>query len=296
VVKSEIPVTEEGCLKAEDFYDKYMGPFQRGGKTDADRCCYSQTQENCEGGRPFLVDRIPRLPELVVSGSLHPMRASRDGDPRLNAALAEAWAMDARVEYASVAAFARLTLQLMALGAPGELVAEAQRASLDEVRHAQYCLERARHYSGMQLEFGPLQIDHCLDATDLAALVECNVIEGCVSESFAAYGLRARARLAEDPRVAEALASIAEDEAQHALLAFRILDWALERDPARMQAVAARALAHCRPGRPARAALRTTRRWAAHGRVAPADARRLHARTFHDTVAPAVVQLLERAS
>ena len=36
-------------------------------------------------------------------------------------------------QHASIASFARVTLQLMALGAPASLLAETQRAAMDEV-------------------------------------------------------------------------------------------------------------------------------------------------------------------
>ena len=51
--------------------------------------------------------------------------------------LAECWAQDALAEHASIASFARFTLQLMAVGAPPQLLADTQRAAADEVRELQ---------------------------------------------------------------------------------------------------------------------------------------------------------------
>ena len=51
-------------------------------------------------------------------------------------ALASAWLADALLEHASIASFAQTTLKLLALGAPSDLIADSQRAALDEVEHA----------------------------------------------------------------------------------------------------------------------------------------------------------------
>ena len=48
----------------------------------------------------------------------------------LRAALAQGWLDDALLEHASVASFARATLELMALGAPPELLTEELRAEV----------------------------------------------------------------------------------------------------------------------------------------------------------------------
>lgn len=61
------------------------------------------------------------------------------GHARVADAVVKAWTTAARAEHASVASFARFTLQLLHLGAPADLVADAQQAGLDEVRHARLC-------------------------------------------------------------------------------------------------------------------------------------------------------------
>ena len=48
--------------------------------------------------------------------------------------LAAEWSRDALAEHASIASFARFSLQLMAVGAPSALLADAQRAASDEAR------------------------------------------------------------------------------------------------------------------------------------------------------------------
>ena len=80
----------------------------------------------------------PSLTELTARG------------PVISAQLAESWTRIALMEHASIAAFARFTLQLMSLGAPAALVERATAAMADEIKHAKACFAvagptRARH-------------------------------------------------------------------------------------------------------------------------------------------------------
>jgi len=71
------------------------------------------------------------------------------------AGLAERWRENGKTEHASVAAFARLTLDLMALGAPPTLVAAANQDSLDEIRHAELCFSLATALDGTRWSPAP---------------------------------------------------------------------------------------------------------------------------------------------
>ncbi|MFZ5897429.1 MAG: hypothetical protein ACOY0T_40625 [Myxococcota bacterium] len=71
----------------------------------------------------------------------------------LRNALSDEWARAACFEHASIASFNRFSLELLALGAPGDLVERANRAALDEVRHARLCFALASVYAGD--DFGP---------------------------------------------------------------------------------------------------------------------------------------------
>jgi hypothetical protein len=71
------------------------------------------------------------------SGSLPALASAPEVDGlsgEQRAELAAQWAADGAAEHASIASFARATLQLMALGAPAGLLADTQRAAADEVR------------------------------------------------------------------------------------------------------------------------------------------------------------------
>jgi hypothetical protein len=136
------------------------------------------------------------------------------------------WVRRALEEHASVAAFARHALELMALGAPLELLADVTRAQQDEVRHAQICLARAAT-DGVELELGPLDTDvpQRTTAFDVAMGV---ALEGCVNETLSANQLldEADAATGDDHAL---LASIAADEVRHAELSWRTLVWLMPR-------------------------------------------------------------------
>lgn len=194
--------------------------------------CLYRDPGGCGEGRPFLVNGQARV------------GAVRGSSPRARrSALADAWLEDARLEHASIAAFARLSLQLLSLGAPAELVEEAQLASLDELRHAEFCFAMASHHAGEELGPGPLAVRGALDDLSLAGLIESNLLEGCIGETLAAERLRCRAGLCVAPELSDALLRMAEDETRHAELAFRIFAWCREQAPQLTRAVVDKVLA-----------------------------------------------------
>jgi hypothetical protein len=145
------------------------------------------------------------------------------------AALAAAWTADALAEHASVASFARFSLSLLAAGAPADLVADAHRAALDEVRHAELCFALATAYAGEEIGPGRFPAGDRIEASgSLIALAVAAVREGCVGETIAAVLVAEQAARATDPAVRAALEQIASDEARHAELAWRTVAWAVE--------------------------------------------------------------------
>jgi len=211
--------TDEQRRAISELNGKQLEPGKPMPSEEAGMCCYHVIPD-CPGGRPFLVDgkvRVARLDESAL-----PERLARSG---ADDALTRGWLGDALTEHASVAAFARLSLQLLALGAPAELVRDAQLASLDELRHAEFCFERASHHAGRRLSPGPLPVQGALDDLSLAGLIESNLREGCIGETLAARRLERQAEHVHDPALRAALLAISEDETRHAELAFRILAW-----------------------------------------------------------------------
>jgi len=147
------------------------------------------------------------------------------------------------LEAASVVAFRDLRRDLARLGAPRRLLRSASRAARDEMRHARATRSLARKYGARGVE--PI-LGHAKPIT-LEELAAHNASEGCVREAFGALVARWQATFAEDREVRSAMARIAEEEAEHAALAFAIDAWAMQRlgkaARARVEAARARALA-----------------------------------------------------
>jgi hypothetical protein len=210
-------------------------------------------------GRPFLVDHAPRMAPLVPGGDWSTLGAS----PRLDhltfaerEALARHWSRLGQMEHASIAAFARFNLQLLALGAPPELVVACTGALADETAHTKLCFQLASAYAGCALGPGPLNIAGSLAVTSLEEVVDLVLVEGCIGETNAALEALEAADAASDPVVRAAYTQIAADEQRHAELAFRFVRWALQRDPALVQGrVRATLAADAMPSSPARSVI-----------------------------------------
>jgi hypothetical protein len=186
---------------------------------------------SCFIGRPFLVEGVARLAPIAARAdwlepAFHPQLT--DLAPSLRVQLAEQWTRIAMMEHASVAAFARFTLQLMSHGAPAWLIERATAALLDETKHAKACFSIASGYSGAPVGPGPLAVERSLDESSLRAVVLNTIREGCVGETVAAIEAHEAAQHAFDPTLRELLLVIAEDETRHAQLAYSFVQWALE--------------------------------------------------------------------
>lgn len=190
----------------------------------------------CSGGvpgRPFLIGAEARVAELCAGQdwcgpALTPPDAL-DACSRVRAA--QHWQAVALMEHASIAAFARFTLQLLGLGAPLELTLQSQAALRDETEHARRCFALAARYAGRHIGPGPLPMAGALSEESLASIVRLTFAEGCVGETCAALEAAEALEGATDAAVREALELIARDERRHAELAWHFVSWALEQDP-----------------------------------------------------------------
>lgn len=146
----------------------------------------------------------------------------------LRARAAADWAQVAQLEHASVASFARFTLQLLAVGAPPQLVEASLRAGLDEIAHARATFRLASRYAGAPVGPGPLPLHgNVLGDLSLAAIAAATVTEGCVNETIGALEAAEAAAGCEDAEVRDVLNRIAEEEARHGELAWAFVRWAL---------------------------------------------------------------------
>ncbi len=187
-------------------------------------CCYradviDHSEGNCVIGRPYFDAGV----ELRA-----PVRSSTSLAAHDHAARAAAWAQAGAGEHASVAAFARLTLQLLALGAPTDLLRGSQQAALDEIGHAERCWALAERFGAAPISAGPFPFPREVAVNvSLAELAAAAVREGCLAETLGAHVAAVAAELAPEPDVRAELQLIAGEEAAHAVLSFRIVAWAL---------------------------------------------------------------------
>lgn len=151
--------------------------------------------------------------------------------------LAQAWLDDALAEHASIAAFSKLSLQLMALGAPPHLLKQCHEAALDEIEHAKCCFRLASKYAGKPMGAGhfPDLLGLRIKRTTFENLAVESLVDGCLMEGWSAAVIAESAARTEDPGLQETLERIAKDENQHTKLAWDILIWALDQDPKRVQ-------------------------------------------------------------
>ena len=143
-------------------------------------------------------------------------------------ALARLWTEMARGEHASVPAFSRLSLSLVALGAPARLVEAAHRAALQEIEHARLAFSLASTYAGSPVGPGrliALYAARAVTATSVAALAVESLIDGCLLEGVAADVAQQALARARDERARAAFAVVARDEASHAALAWDVVLW-----------------------------------------------------------------------
>jgi len=201
-------------------------------------------------GRPMLADGAPVLAETASRADW--LGALRPDPTGLSEADREAvgayWLEAARMEHASVASFARLTLELVRFGAPPELLIGAQQAGLDEVEHARVCFALASGYLGLDVGPGPMGLDGAAElASSKKDFAEAVLREGCVGETLAVLDAAARLVETTDPAARAVLEAVVEDEGRHAALAWKTLAWLLEEDAA-LRGHLEEVLATLRPG------------------------------------------------
>lgn len=218
----------------------------------------------------------------------------------VRAELAAQWRENGRTEHASVAAFARLTLDLVALGAPPALVAAAQRDALDEIRHAELCFSLARAIDGKSEGPGPFpaaaraRTVSRVRSVALAELAVDSLVDGALHEGVSARIVARLARRAVDPTIRAILRDIARDEGRHSAHGWDVVRFCL----AEGGAPVAHALASAARMLPARmttelppdAAAGGWERWGIMGSALEAaeyqDARASVARRVSELVAP----------
>ena len=197
--------------------------------------------------------------QLRKNGRLMFAPVSSDGDVWLGEAqegeaapdrVAAVWRENGLTEHASVAAFARLSMELMALGAPPSLIQAAHEDALDEMRHTELCFSLARDLDGQAIGPSAFPSVSSLSASrgprtlSLAYLAVNSLIDGALNEGVSARVVAELAKEVEEPRVQAVLAAIAKDEARHAAHGFDVVRWCLETGGAPVASALRGALRH----------------------------------------------------
>ncbi|MBC8071025.1 MAG: ferritin-like domain-containing protein [Deltaproteobacteria bacterium] len=207
-----------------------------------DECTWACRQDDdicSDCGRPYLVEGHARTASAVMRDdwSAEPVRGDLELGEHARAVVAAHWQRAALTEHASVAAFARYALDLMALAAPADLVSGAATAMTDEIEHARLCFALAARYGARACGPGPLASDGALAGRTPLRILDDVVREACIGETLAALEAIEALAEAREPAVRAALQRIADDELRHAQLGWRHLQWQLGRADARERAV-----------------------------------------------------------
>lgn len=264
------------------------------------RSCAERTL--CGIGRPFLVESEARLADVIlrrdwvlaVNANLSSLQAGLSSEKRER--LAEGWRQIARMEHASIAAFARFQLELLSLGAPAALVEATNQALVDETLHARTAFALTSLFSGKTEGPGPLEIRGALGAESLEEIALSVLLEGCIGETTAALEANWAAERCLSPALAELLAGIARDEKSHSDLAWQFIAWATEGRPHLATELLSRALAEAKKQRSA-ASLKDEDDWiCAYGLVPEHIRGELRAAALKDIVIPCLAALERRAA
>lgn len=290
------PWDSNGCLPKEHVQDGCCNAAVSGPIKTGNTCCYVHCTGGC-CGRPFVVEGEARVARVVdrddwlatSGGPAH--RASVEAlpaDTRMR--LGKAWSNDAAMEHASVAAFARFTLELLLVGAPPEILLEAQDATRDEIEHARACFTMASRYLGRRIGPDALDTTGASGPRSLAEIAASTVKEGCIGETLSAALAEERTRGAAHPYTRSVLERIAEDEARHAELAWTFVGWAIATGGETVRGAVARAIdeTFARPPVAFDHALECVDPEVAraHGLLDETTARETVARALRDIVAP----------
>lgn len=197
------------CVAALALVGAAMGGAEE--KPALDTC--SDNPESCLGAVARPAPGIPAFDELT-------------DDQRQ--ALADQWVTNGLAEHASVASFARFTLQLMSVAAPAALVEASNLAGNDEIVHAKLCFGLAHKFGGKPMAPGPFPIPDGVVhvAADILEMAVSVATEGCIGETLSVVRAAAQIELSHDPSVRRVLSRIADDEARHAGLAWKSVRWA----------------------------------------------------------------------
>jgi hypothetical protein len=185
--------------------------------------------ESCEG-----VGSVSWAGEVTLDKEVESFTKNGNSTSHEQLALGEEWTQRALGEHASVASFSAFSIALMTNHAPSNLVEDALRAGLDEVRHARTSFNIASKLIGKDVSPGPLPASTHEFGHDMTSLALAVAREGCVDETLSALVAALEAENEQKYSIVDAsvatwikkeLRIIAMDESNHSALAWRTLFW-----------------------------------------------------------------------
>lgn len=196
---------------------------------DCDKVCPGSLFFNCHVYGDSCIDgSIPDASDIVIECATCPNGVGRrpEGllaaiDPNGGSRVGDYFARAAHLEAAAVHAFRAMHRELACHGAPAELLSLVRSAEADEIRHARVTSKLARTRGAKPVRARVKK----MPVRPLEEMAIENAIEGCVRETFGALYAKWQANAAGDTDVAEAMSVIADDEAKHAALSWRVAAW-----------------------------------------------------------------------
>lgn len=225
----ELSAIRSDCIAVEDGPAVYADGL----------CCYDVHWVpvtygcGCARGRPLRMDRREVRAGVVPHAGWIDSRQSRPELATLNRAsrarVEHFWASVASAEHGSIASFHRASLELLAFGAPMQLLNATQSAALDETRHARMAFTLASAFACAPIGPAALPLGAALPlASSLAELAARTAREACIEETHSLAAAMVMLDGARDPAVRRVLTRIVADETRHMQLAWRTVAWAVE--------------------------------------------------------------------
>ena len=209
------------------------------------------------------------------------------------ARLAETWKRRSAAEYLAVSTFSILAIDLVAAGAPADVLSHCVRAQLDEIRHAELAIRMVEIYGGSRIEpvAGMSRLPDSQEMSKLQQAVANTLLVSCVSETYATTVLTATRDLTTDPVAHAVLTSIYSDEVMHARLGWSYLRFGIEKGGKKVIEAASAMVPRAVKGvatvvereRPVGEVTEAVRR---HGLMTPGEERKVFSQTVREVLVP----------
>jgi hypothetical protein len=150
--------------------------------------------------------------------------------PELRAELARIWTERIPTEYRSITGFGTFAFDLIAAGAPPDIVAVCHRVCIDELRHTELAVRMVEIYGGRRPSL-PREISSLPAEREIGAVAQaCRsaVLLSCLGETFACTELAMLRDRAEDPVVEGVLRVFLSDEIVHARIGWAYVSHAMK--------------------------------------------------------------------